>query len=106
MPTWSMASSRWSGADWTSGIDRSLPGASGRFMVGLCRRRLDRALAGERAEAPRDRRGDALRVQPALREQHRRIAVVDELVRQPEHEQRNLDAGCRKRLGDGGAGAA
>jgi len=60
--------------------------ASGRRLGDLDHlgRRRSHRVASRRAEAPGNRRGDAFRVEPAASEQKRRVAMIDELVRQPE----------------------
>ena len=77
-----------------------------RHAAGCLRRRL-RARSVRRAAEPRvDGRDDAADVEPALREELRGIAVIDEGVGQPELQERDQDALRRERLGDGAAGAA
>src|SRR5690606_16005092 len=62
--------------------------------------------AGAGAEAACNGRRDALRVQPALGEQERRIAMIHEAIGEPQHEQRDLDTGGRERFADRASGAA
>ena len=112
MPTWSMAMLRSSAPDCTSGIGKRLRGISGRFMSWLASTGQDHAAGlttacGARcAKARVDRRDDAGRIEPAGRQQLRRVAVIEEPVGQPEMQHGNRDAGRGQRFGDAAAGAA